>query len=162
MHINVRDFQAESAGYSQTYKISGERPELESVRLTKDIEGDVTITRLESGLRASGRVQTELELVCDRCLCTFSRPTKVTFKQVFSEDPKDDEMPIVKHSIDLAPLIEQELALSIPIKILHSEDCAGIENATDRYTKDDSGNRLEDKARITKGNQRGRTEETNH
>jgi uncharacterized protein len=157
MHINVRDIQAESVGYSRAYKVSGEHPNLESVRLTKDIEGEITVSRLESGLLVQGRIETEIELDCDRCLRTFNRPVSVTFKQMFSENPEDDDMPVVDFEIDLAPVIEQEIILSLPIKILHSPDCQGIEDAAGKYDKADAGNRLQDKARITKGTKRGRT-----
>jgi uncharacterized protein len=157
MHINVRDILAESVGYSRTYKISGERPALEAAQLTQDIEGEITISRLDSGLLVQGHLASELELVCDRCLSTFNRPTKVTVHQLFTEEPKDDEMPIVDDNIDLAPLAEQEFLLDLPIKILHSEDCKGIETATGQYTKEDSVTRLQDQARITKGTKRGRT-----
>jgi uncharacterized metal-binding protein YceD (DUF177 family) len=157
MHINVRDILAEAVGYSRAYKITGERPTLESVRLAKDIEGEVTISRLDSGLLARGQVSTEIELVCHRCLRTFTRPTTVKFEQLFAEDPGDDELPIIDRTIDLAPLIEQEILLSLPIKILHAENCQGVENATE-YTKEDEGIRLKNQARITKGNHpRGRT-----
>ncbi len=157
MHINVRDIQAESVGYSRSYKVTGEHPNLEAIRLTKDIEGEITVSRLESGLLTQGRIETEVELVCDRCLRTFNRPASVTFKQMFADDPGDDEMPIVDREIDLAPVVEQEIILSLPIKILHSPDCRGIEDAAGKYTRADAGNRLQDKARITKGTKRGRT-----
>lgn len=155
MHINVRDILAESVGYSRAYKITGERPDLESVRLTKDIEGEITISRLDTGLLVQGQLASELELVCDRCLSTFTRPTTVHFKQLFAEEPGDEELPITDESIDLGQLAEQEFVLDLPIKLLHAEDCPGI--AGEKYTKVDSGTRLQDQARITKGNQRGRT-----
>jgi uncharacterized metal-binding protein YceD (DUF177 family) len=157
MHINVRDILAESVGYSRAYKITGERPSLESAQLTSDIEGEITISRLDSGLLIDGHLAAELELVCDRCLSTFKRPTKVSVHQLFTEEPVDDEMPIVDDEIDLAPLAEQELLLDLPIKILHSKDCKGIETAEGRYTKEDSVTRLQDQARIMKGTKRGRT-----
>jgi uncharacterized protein len=158
MHINVRDILAESVGYSRSYKISGERPHLEATRLTKDIEGEIIISRLDSGLLVQGQLASELELVCDRCLRTFTRPTKVHFKQLYAEVPGDDELPIIDDTIDLAQLAEQEFTLDLPIKILHSEDCQGIESAAGKYTKVDKGIRLQDQARITKGNtSRGRT-----
>lgn len=157
MHVNVRDILAESVGYSRAYKITGERPALEQVKLTKDIEGEITISRLELGLLVQGRLATEIELVCDRCLRTFARPTAVKFQQLFSENPGDDEMPITDGEIDLAPLAEQEILLDLPIKILHDENCPGIESASGKYTKEDAGTRLKDQARITKGTKRGRT-----
>jgi uncharacterized metal-binding protein YceD (DUF177 family) len=158
MHINVRDILSESVGYSRAYKISGERPSLEHVRLTKDIEGEITISRLDSGLLVQGSLASELELNCDRCLSTFTRPTRVRFKQLYAKEPVDDEMPITDQSIDLAPLAEQEFLLDLPIKLLHDPNCPGITDAPAKYTKEDNGNRLLDQARITKGNSpRGRT-----
>ncbi|HEY2003630.1 MAG TPA: DUF177 domain-containing protein [Candidatus Saccharimonadia bacterium] len=157
MHVDVRDILAESVGYRRAYKIMGERPELEQVKLTKDIEGEITISRLELGLLVQGRLTSEIELVCDRCLRTFARPTQFHFQQLFAREPADDEMPIEDGLIDLAPLAEQEILLSLPIKILHAPDCPGIEDAAEKYTKEDIGTRLKDQARIKKGTQRGRT-----
>jgi uncharacterized protein len=157
MHINVRDILTESVGYSQAYTISGERPDLEGLKLTSDIEGELTVSRLDSNLLVRGHLASELELVCDRCLRTFTRPTKVRFEQLFAEEPTDDEMPITEDVIDLAPLATQEFILDLPIKLLHDPDCPGIENAGEKYTKGEQGTRLQDQARITKGTKRGRT-----
>lgn len=156
MHINVRDFLTESVGYSRAYKFSGERPKLDSIQLTKDVEGELTISRLESALLVQGQFKTESEQICDRCLRTFNRPANVTFKQLYAENPGDDEMPIKDYEIDLAPLIEQEVILSLPIKLLHSPSCTGTE-AQAKYTSKDVTSRLKDQARITKGTKRGRT-----
>jgi uncharacterized metal-binding protein YceD (DUF177 family) len=156
MHVNVRDILAEAVGYSRSYKITGERPQLEAIRLTKDIGGEVTISRLDSSLLVRGHLQTEIELVCHRCLRTFTRPVSIRLEQLYAENPGDDEMPIVDREIDLAPLAEQEIQLSLPIKILHADDCRGIENAPESYTSHE-GNSLKNQARITKGTQRGRT-----
>jgi uncharacterized metal-binding protein YceD (DUF177 family) len=157
MHINVRDILVESVGYSRAYKITGERPDLATVRLTSGIEGEITISKLEAGLLVRGSVSTEIELTCDRCLRTFTRPIRVSFSQLFSENPSDDDMLIEDDEIDLAPLVEQEVILALPIKILHDPNCPGIENAPEKYTKEDISTSLKTKARITKGPKRGRT-----
>lgn len=151
MHINVRDFLAESVGYSRAYKIAGEHPQLENVRLTSDIEGELTVARLETNVLVKGRLTTEIELECHRCLRTFNRPVAVSFRQIYAENPVDDELPIVDNEIDLAPLTEQEIILSLPIKILHSPDCTGVEGTESRYTNNDDTNRLKNQARIRKG-----------
>jgi uncharacterized protein len=157
MHINVRDYLAESVGYSHTYKITGERPHLANVGLTSGIEGEVTISKLEVGLLVRGHIQTEIQLECDRCLRTFNRPASVSFSQTYAEVPGDDDLPIVDNEIDLAPLIDQEIVVSLPIKILHDPHCQGIQDASGKYTKEDTSTTLRSQARITKGNQRGRT-----
>jgi uncharacterized protein len=157
VQIDVRDILIEGVGFSREYKIEGETPVLESVQLTKPIEGEISISRLDSGLFVKGKVSTEIELECHRCLRTFSRPVGIRFKQLFSQKPGDDEMSIKNASIDVAPLIEQEIILSLPIKILCQPDCQGIATAADKYTKVDISARLGDQARITKGTKRGRT-----
>jgi uncharacterized protein len=163
MHINVSDILAEEVGYRRTFTISGERPELDEVILTKDIDGEITIGRLETGLLVEGSIQTGIQLDCHRCLRTFTRPVHKRFSQVYSATVQDDELPIEGDQIDLAPLIQQEILVSLPIKILCRPDCPGVEGVEDRYNKtEETGNRLQDQARITKGSHRGRTEETNH
>ena len=128
MHINVRDFLAETVGYNRTYTITGERPQLESVIITADVGGEITISKLESAsLLVQGRLATEVQLECHRCLRTFSRPVRVNFKQIYAEQPEDDNLPIVGQEIDVAPLLEQEIILSLPIKILDRPDCPGLQ-----------------------------------
>jgi uncharacterized metal-binding protein YceD (DUF177 family) len=157
MRINVRDLLAESVGYNRTYKITGERPNFENLRLDSDLEGEVTISRLDSGLLVRGKVSGDVQAECHRCLRSFSRPTSITYSQMYAASPDDDEFPIEGDEIDLGPSIEQELILAQPIKQLHSPDCRGIQAAGAGYTKDDSGTSLKHQARITKGPKRGRT-----
>jgi uncharacterized protein len=146
MHINVRDILAESVGYSRAYKVSGERPSLEEVKLTHDIEGEITVSRLDDSLLVRGQVQTEIELECHRCLRTFTRPVKINVAQEYADTPGDDQMPIEDNAIDIAPLIEQEIVLSLPIKVLCKPDCPGMEDMAGKYTISE-----------TKGIKRGRT-----
>ncbi len=158
MHINVRDILVESVGYSRTYKISDEHPDFESVKLARDIEGEISIARLDSSLLVRGRLGTEIELECHRCLSTFSQPVEFTLKQEYAQSPNDEQMPLDGDNLDIAPLVEQEIILGLPIKILCRPDCLGIKEAQGRYTKEEEPSaRLEDRARITKGTKRGRT-----
>jgi uncharacterized metal-binding protein YceD (DUF177 family) len=158
MHINVHDILVESVGFNRAYKITGEHPELGTVKLVQDIEGEITISKLESSLLVRGQITTEIELECDRCLRAFTRPITVTFSQIFAEAPTDDELPVAEDgTIDLAPLVEQEIVLHLPIKILHDPNCQGIENADETYTKKDTSPSLQAQARITKGTKRGST-----
>jgi uncharacterized metal-binding protein YceD (DUF177 family) len=157
MHINVRDFLAESVGYNQAYKISGERPQLEGVVLTQDVEGEITVSRLDSSLLVRGQLHTEVQLECHRCLRTFTRPASFTFYQEYAETPEDDQMPITDGEIDLAPVVGQEIILGLPIKVLDRPDCPGLPEAAGKYTNKEETSRLADRARITKGSKRGRS-----
>jgi uncharacterized protein len=152
MHINVRDLLIESVGHNRSYKISGERPDLDGIRLTRDIEGEMQISRLDSSLLVSGQLSTAIELECHRCLSTFTRPIRFNLHQEYSETPVEDQMLIEGETIDVAPLMEQEIILGTPLKILCRKDCPGIQDAVGRYTKEDNNDsRLGNKARITKG-----------
>ncbi len=157
MHIGVRDFLAEDVGYNRTFTITGERPELEGVLLTKDLEGEVTISRLDDGLLVEGSLTAEIELECHRCLRSFTRPAAVRFAQIYTERPADDEMPISGDQVDLAPLIEQEILVNLPIKLLCRPDCPGVEGVEGKYEPTPVSTRLKDQAHITKGSKRGRT-----
>jgi len=159
MHINVQDILAEEVGYRRTFTITGERPSFESIQLTQDIEGEITISRVDAGLLVRGRIATQIELTCDRCLSTFNRPVRVELSQIYSEQPKpeEEEMPIEDGGLDMAPLIEQDILVSLPIKLICRPDCRGVENASAEYTSGKTGTQLQNQARITKGNKRGRT-----
>ncbi len=159
MHIDVRDLLAQDLGFHKTYQITGEQPDFDEAVLTQPIDGEVTITRIESGLRVRGQISTALQLTCDRCLRSFVRPSRASFSQSYSEKPTADDLPIVDHQIDLAPLFQQELLVQLPIKLLDRPDCPGVEGYEQEYTKDKSGERLQDRARVIKpkGPHRGRT-----
>ena len=133
MHINVNDILRESVGHSRNYTISGERPELVDVKLTQDIAGEITISRLDDSLLVRGHLQTEIELECHRCLSTFTRPIGINLSQKYAMRPVDDQMPIVDNQIDLAPLAQQEIILSLPIKLLCRPDCPGIVEVAGKY-----------------------------
>ena len=152
MHINVRDILVKELGHSQTFTITDERPEFDQLTLTKPVSGEVKISRLDNGLVISGRVSCHIELECHRCLRSFARPVNVKFEQLFSEKPIDDEMPIDElDSIDLAPLLQQEILLNLPIKILCRRDCPGVEDAPQNLISDGPDHSLGTNARITKG-----------
>jgi uncharacterized metal-binding protein YceD (DUF177 family) len=151
MHVTVREFLKEDIGYRRTFEITGERPVLEGITLTDDMNGDVTIARIDDGLLVSGVIHAEIELSCDRCLRSFTRPERVQFSWIYREKPAEDELPIVKDKIDLALLINQELILAQPIKQLHSPDCDGVDGKPKNEPAVAPSFRLGDRARITKG-----------
>lgn len=151
MHVNVQEFLREDVGYRRSFAITGERLSFDALKLTKDIDGEIQISRLDDGLLVNGTITTELELVCDRCLRSFTRPARISFDRIYRDKPEDDDdLPIKADSIDLSPLIEQELVLAQPIKQLDRPDCPGIVTKSDDKASAPSM-RVADRARITKG-----------
>jgi uncharacterized metal-binding protein YceD (DUF177 family) len=154
MHISVTDILNEELGFSRAFAFTGERPELPEVVLVRDIEGEATITKLQSGVMARGWAETEIELECHRCLSTFHHPVRVTFEQSFKHEPEDDDLPIAEDQIDLAPLIEQEILVSLPIKLLCRIDCPGIPGSDEYHAEPDN---VKHRARINERKNNART-----
>lgn len=125
MHIDVRDILFDTVGTAKSYDISDERPVLENLELTEPLSGEVTLTRLDEGIMLTGQVRTALQLTCDRCLRTFSRPLEVRLEQLYSPEPQEDQLPIQRFKLDLVPAIRQELLLAQPIKQICGPDCPG-------------------------------------
>jgi uncharacterized protein len=152
MHVNVREFLAEDVGYRQAFAVSGERPDLEGLTLASDLSGEFILSRLDDSLHVQGNVETVLDLVCDRCLRSFTRPVRVPFERIYRVHPIDDDLPIEGNTIDLMPLIWQELTVVQPIKQLCGRpDCTKLDTSSDDDSDSDNNLRLGDRARITKG-----------
>lgn len=128
VHINVREFLAEDLGFRRTFAISSETPKTDQLSLAGPIDGEVTLTRLEDGLASRGSITAPVQLDCHRCLRPFTRQTTIKFEALFRDNPMDDDLPIDRRrgEIDLLPLIEQELLVAQPIKLICELDCPGL------------------------------------
>jgi uncharacterized metal-binding protein YceD (DUF177 family) len=136
MHIHVRDLLAEETGHHRTFAIEGEQPNMLSLELTQPVRGEITVAKLEDKqLAVGGRIATQLQLECHRCLRSYTSDVEANFEQIYAVHPTEDELPIVAEQIDLAPLIEQELILCQPIKLLCEVDCVGIPGAEEYLMK---------------------------
>jgi uncharacterized protein len=128
MHIKVSDILARDVGYRTSFKIAGERPQLQEVALLSDITGELSLTRLQDGLMSSGSFSTSIELECHRCLSAFAYSITAGLGGEFASTPTADQWPIAQdETVDFAPLVRQELIVSTPLKQLCKPDCGGIE-----------------------------------
>lgn len=124
MLINVSDILAADVGSGNTFEVTGERPDLEDVKLVADLVGQVCVTKAENGLEVGGQLSTAQQLDCHRCLRAFDSPTTIRFEAEFGPS---GQYGISKNGhIDLAALVREELIVTRPIKILCRPDCPGI------------------------------------
>lgn len=114
----------------------------EELVLTQPANIKLHLVNTGASVLVRGKVETEIELECSRCLKTFKLPLSVTIEEEFSKHPPENKSggeielkeedfvyPIEKdNSIDLTEVIRQDLLLALPIKTLCSPDCQGIEN----------------------------------
>lgn len=90
---------------------------------------EAKLRSLSDGVVVAGSVEVVADLVCTRCLTTWSEERTVPFEQVFRRHPvdDDDELPLVEgHSIDLEQAVHDEVSLSLPTVSLCRPDCAGL------------------------------------
>lgn len=124
MLINVSDILAADVGASKSFQVTGEHPDLDDLNLVRDLAGNVSVTKAEEGVEVGGKLTTALKLDCHRCLRAFEYPATIRFQSEFGTS---GQYPISQNGeIDLAPLVREELIVSLPIKILCRPDCPGI------------------------------------
>ena len=101
--------------------------ELEQVVSCGDGSATVTLEAIAEGLIIRGTVEAEAVLRCNRCLTDTPFGASAQITQAFGLPSDDDFLPIGSDgSIDLGPLLHDELALSIPLVPLCKEACLGL------------------------------------
>jgi len=140
MRYNVAQLLKEAIGATRHQSIEADIATLdEEIRLLRPVRGQVRLLRTDAGILVQGRVQTEVELVCSRCLASFALPLEVTLEEEFRPSvdiatgkkiPRgaEDAALVIdeQHILDLWELIRQQLLLALPMHPLCRPDCAGL------------------------------------
>ncbi len=113
------------------------------------IVGEVTIESIERGVSVLGSVTFVWEGDCRRCLESTGGPMTVEIDEIFQVDapPDSDIIDFDGDQIDLVPLVEDAVVLSLPLAPLCRPDCAGpdpdryptLPHDTDTRERDDDG-----------------------
>jgi uncharacterized protein len=137
MQINVSQLLKEPVGSSRNYEVS------EIIDITDDggrkVDGEVSLLRTLRGILVRGELQTEVELTCSRCLSLFHYPVTINFEEEYIPtidvvsgvplpSPEESSSFTIDehHVIDLNEAIRQYALLTLPMKPLCREDCAGL------------------------------------
>lgn len=92
--------------------------------------GSLELLKIDEGILAKFNVQPKIILICDRCQEEFTYNPMLVFVRDYilgSVDPESDSLGISKNfTIDILDPIKEESQLSIPLKKLCKEVCAGI------------------------------------
>ncbi|MDD3839654.1 MAG: DUF177 domain-containing protein [Clostridia bacterium] len=91
---------------------------------------DGTLTNDGENLIMNGSMKGEIQLKCSRCLEPFTFEINTDLFQEFTMDgdkAKEQDIYLIKdNEIDLMPLIQENILLSIPTKSLCKDDCKGL------------------------------------
>jgi uncharacterized protein len=105
------------------------------------VAGEIAVVREFDHLKASGSVQVPVDLVCGRCLASYSSVIESPFRILFRKESVrqgevedetelcDDDLVASTYcgdEIDLTHEIEEQVAMGIPFKPLCGEECRGL------------------------------------
>jgi uncharacterized protein len=113
----------------------------DNLNLTKPVSINIHLVNTGTSVLVKGKIETEAELECSRCLKAFNLPLSVEIEEEFSkkgpEHRRAEEVelkgedfvyPIEKdNSINLSEVIRQNLLLAMPMKTLCQLNCNGIQ-----------------------------------
>lgn len=97
-----------------------------------------SIKRARDSFYVEGRIRTNIEVECCRCLEELKMPIQNDFKYTFTpaEDKQEEEVELNSEDldcasyrddfIDLDPIIYEQIVLNIPIKAVCAESCKGL------------------------------------
>jgi uncharacterized protein len=99
-------------------------PFKESVVISGEVKNSTDIVSLVA------KAEFTLNLTCDRCASEFRRTFVVPIEHVLvtelNDDENDDFIVVDSFHYDLEPLVNEDILLSLPMKVLCREDCVGI------------------------------------
>lgn len=153
--IHVAQFLQEGVGATRLFRIVLDQLPLDGELIARNVEAGVKLTRIPTGILASGRVQAQVTLECIRCLEEFAQSVEAEFAdeyrptidiltgaQVSSEPDAEDEVEFFMitelHLLDLSESLRQALVLGLPMAPVCREDCPGLPEAADLRSDGDA------------------------
>jgi len=104
-------------------------------RFSKRVFVEVEIEKRRRQLFLTGHVRTSGRFVCDRCLENFDSDLSVNYRMTYVYDASDagevdkDELTVIHSStneIKIDDDVREYIFLTVPLKLLCKEDCAGL------------------------------------
>ena len=103
------------------------------------LKGDITLARHAQEVLVRGHLQAQLELTCSRCLKIFVQPAAADFDLLLAPapgpaGPAEEELSAADldqdyytgDTLDLEPIIREQVVLLAPAKPLCAEACRGL------------------------------------
>jgi uncharacterized protein len=95
-----------------------------------NLRGSVTLTRTPQGLYAEGRLNAVAATQCVRCLTPFNQSLSSHISDLFIYPPENAPEGALTVGddvhLDLAPVVREDMFLSMPIRALCRPDCKGL------------------------------------
>jgi len=134
--INVAQQLKEPIGAEREYELDGA---VDIDGKESRVSGHARLIRTDRGIIVKASFTGRMKIACSRCLAEFEMPLKLDFQEEYLQTidmasggkialPKDSGNFVIdaRHTLDLSEAIRQYALLSVPIKPLCQEKCAGI------------------------------------
>ncbi len=141
MRFKVAHLLKQSPGSSKDYSFREDIGDLdEDLEIKTPLTCKVRFIRTTDGVLVMGKAETEVELVCDRCLSSFPTNLRLSFQEEFRPtidintgaslpiDPTEGSENLIDacHIIDLSEVLRQNILLALPMHPLCRPDCRGL------------------------------------
>jgi len=139
MRIELENLEDGRGSFAHTYQPEELNLVDERVRLAEPILVNGRVRSSGSEIHVSGRIETKVNVECDRCLKTIEMPVSSDFKlqYISGQDYKSsdaaeltsDEMSLSVfdgEAIDIDEIVREQILLSVPARALCDENCRGI------------------------------------
>jgi uncharacterized protein len=130
LRLNVGFIIHETIGYSRDFPFDFESVRLPPELHLKNLQGVVRVTRTAQGLLVQVKMGAEVKAECVRCLEEFDQKLTADYTDLyaFTKDSITEAGLLVPETgkINLAPILREEMLLSMPISPVCKPDCKGL------------------------------------
>jgi uncharacterized protein len=151
--VNVAQLLKEPIGAARVVDVHLDRFQLDVNLTATDIEANVRLTRVATGILAEGQMTGTVVIECVRCLELYEQAFRGDIEGEFRPSidvrtgvplalPDDNDIFVIdnNHELDLNELFRQVAVVSLPMQPLCRDDCPGIQPVIE--DDDDSDERL--------------------
>ena len=139
MQLDLTRYRQPVSHFARTFQPGDVEGDADTYRIVAPVELAFDIHKDKDKFRLVGRVRTELELSCSRCIEPYRFPIDAEFDQRYlpsSQATTDNEREVEEDDletsyyaddqIDLGVLMREQFYLALPMKPLCREDCKGL------------------------------------
>jgi uncharacterized protein len=135
----IEDIKSRWHPFAHTYRSEELEPVDENVRFLEMPEIEGQLREKEGSLTVEGRLKAKVETVCDRCLMPLTFPVDTDFNYKFvttadytsikSSALQEEDLDLSTFdgiSIDVDSIVNEQVTLALPSRLLCQEDCKGF------------------------------------
>ena len=139
MYLNVSQLMREPGGSRRSHQVDEELGPLPDTDVTH-VRGTVNLLRTDKSIWVSALLDSDTECVCSRCLDSYRQQIRMEIEEEYFPSPGGegwDQSVTPEHpgecffidsgnTLDLTEAVRQYATISVPMKPVCREDCAGI------------------------------------